>query len=1127
VIVIQDIAQFNAAVDDLLRQEYIGFDIETTGLDPYQDVLTLMSFATPAQSYVLDVQRAPALWLSTIGHVLDNPSITKVIHNAIFDCKFVRHHLGVIVHNVHCTQITEQLIKAGLLSSGFGLDDVAARRLGVAMDKSIRKQFIGKALGTAFSAEELRYSAQDAVVLIGIYQQQMEEVRTERLDRVYRLEMDLIPVTVDMEYQGVCVNEPKMRAALPVIDAVVANADRRLQDICLDNGAAEYVLFQRGGYSVLNSASPKQVLAAFSAMGIDVPSLNRKDLTDWDSQWQEQEAKKQARAEARAEKARDKATTTMPHKGSRKAQDAREGAGPSPSTPLVDSGIVIPPIPVDMPAEPIHHGDADEDFAVGFAHPTLRQHAIRTAAAKLSGTYITGLLSAINPVTGRIHPGFRQCGAVATGRFSSTKPNAQTMPNATKLSALGLAEWDIRSMLVAAPGRKFIICAKGDSRVATSRGYIQIKDVVVGDAVLQEDGSAREVLRHIPNGVRSVQTVQARNGMSITVTPQHRLRVVDEAGEYVWRKAEDIQVGDYVAVQTTALCGTTQSARPIAQSPHHNSLPIQLPSVLSSEVAEFIGYLVGDGHMVYNGTHWVVAAKDPELSTYLCARAGGLFGEERVHYRGTYRGVSDHAIYSTTLADWLVENDVAREKDHIPEFVWRSSPNEAAAFLRGLFEADGSVSWHRTAVAISVASSRLRLMEDVQRLLLALGIHSTLRTVYPYKGKYTAYTVNILEHSNRVFVQRVGFMSERKRTIAARALHKTHKKSSSRTFPYRVSTDALSRSGRHITRNVRNIVGRTPTFDMLTQLDPEDLALLPSAVTQLCRNGQLYSKVVANVVADPVDVYDLTIEGTSTYIANGFVNHNCDFAGIELVILAALSGDQNLLDQILHGDIHTYVANSLYGDQIERALGSLITPENKGLKGQPWKATRDLFKPVSYGTIYGSTGWNLYRTVGLPMAALGMHLTQDECERWVQMWKHELFPGTGTLLDKNAADAVTKGYTESALGRRRHWDLRAIRAQKWMYTAAMREGMNAPIQSASADMTKLAMVNVHSRLQPRWARIVLTVHDELVVEAEDAYVEEAAAVTKSGMEAAGYQLFPHLPMGAVTAEPKISLKYDK
>jgi DNA polymerase-1 len=252
-----------------------------------------------------------------------------------------------------------------------------------------------------------------------------------------------------------------------------------------------------------------------------------------------------------------------------------------------------------------------------------------------------------------------------------------------------------------------------------------------------------------------------------------------------------------------------------------------------------------------------------------------------------------------------------------------------------------------------------------------------------------------------------------------------------------------------------------------------------------------------------------------------------DYSGIELVILAAVSDDGNLIDQILQGDIHSYVANSLFGPQMDQVLGGRITKDNRKDKSQPFATVRDLFKPVSYGVVYGSTGWNLYRTLAAPLGSLGFHITQDECDAWVDRWKHELFPNTGKLLSDNARYAVTRGYTESVLGRRRRWDLNEIRKLDWMYNAAMREGMNQPIQSSSADMTKLAMIYVHGALDPARGRIALTVHDEIVAEVREDYADEAVVIIQREMERAGYDLFPNLPRGAVTAEPKKSTKYDK
>lgn len=250
-----------------------------------------------------------------------------------------------------------------------------------------------------------------------------------------------------------------------------------------------------------------------------------------------------------------------------------------------------------------------------------------------------------------------------------------------------------------------------------------------------------------------------------------------------------------------------------------------------------------------------------------------------------------------------------------------------------------------------------------------------------------------------------------------------------------------------------------------------------------------------------------------------------DYSGIELAILAAFSQDEQLIYQIVQGDIHSYVAMSLYGDEITRVLGSPITPENR--KKGHHKQVRDLFKPVSYAICYGSTGYNLYRVLNLGFQELGFHITRELTDSWVERWKKELFPRTNAFFEYQALSAVTAYRTESVLGRKRFWNEQKTRETMKAYRAAMREGMNQPIQSSSADMTKLAMVLTHHALDPQRGRIVASIHDELLVEVDEDYAEEAGRIVQECMEKAGYMLFPHAPQGLIRAEPKVSSCYDK
>lgn len=652
--------QLRIVLNKLQEASIMYVDTETNGLDPHTSAFLLLQIRADGVDYIFDYTQLPIATLKWFKPILENEEVVKVAHNWIFDWKMIFHSSDIRTNNMHCTYITEQLIQGGLIFSGFGLDDTAKRRLNIDLDKSIRQQFINWKPGEVFSEDALQYAYEDVRVLEPIYEQQLKELKAEELERAHLLEMSIMHITASMEYEGVCINRERLEESHPELVAIEERMDHQIQDMLIAEGAADVIVFGKDGYSVVNPRSSKQMLEMANKLGINVNSLDSKDLVDWDNQY------------------------ALTHRKEVKKEAA---------------------IVLDIPGEE----DDEGEIVSSFTHPFLQLNAILKAASKIRGTYVEGLLSRINPVTQRIHPGFSQCGAARTGRMSSYNPNFQNIIKKEKLAALHLAKFDIRSMFFAPPGRKFIIS---------------------------------------------------------------------------------------------------------------------------------------------------------------------------------------------------------------------------------------------------------------------------------------------------------------------------------------------------------------------------------------------------------------------------------DYGAIELVILAAMSEDENLLLQIQMGDVHSYVGNQLYGDEIERVLGERITVKNRKNKDLPFYIMRDAFKPVSYGIGYGSSGFNLYRTLSRLFLTHGFILTRQECDRWVHEWQNTLFPNTGKLLRANAMQAVTKFYTQSVTGRRRHWT-KDIRYDRKLMSGAEREGKNHPIQASSADMIKLAMLRVWEELDHKRARIVAPVHDELLVEADDDYVDEAVAITKRQMEGAGYELFPSLGPGMIIAEPKVSMVYDK
>jgi len=656
--------QFANMLRELSAATIIGIDTETTGLDVHSYHPLLISIYDGKTAYVVDILKLGTDIIKQLKPILESHDVLKVGHNLLFEYKFFYKFGKIDMCHMHDVMIADKMLKAGL-KLRHGLKEVAQRRLGLDLDKTIRKSFIGaEPSEISWSQEQLEYSAMDAVYPVDIYPLQMAEIKEQKLERIYELEMNIIAPTATMEYTGVNVNKDMLAAMIEPFEYFVRLADKALQDMLIANGGAESIIFTRAGYSTINTGSSDQVLAALARIGINVvdnkgkPSLGAKVVQRWDMLQRKK-------------------------KGKKLYKDWQ-----------IDYHDII---------EDDEVADALTAY-IGLDNPFLRAFTFLQGARKLLSTYIYGMIDSINPVTGRIHPGFNSLGAESTGRYSSSKPNFQNLPNDKKLSILGLGLYSLRKTIEATVGRTLIIA---------------------------------------------------------------------------------------------------------------------------------------------------------------------------------------------------------------------------------------------------------------------------------------------------------------------------------------------------------------------------------------------------------------------------------DYSGIELVILAANSGDKKLMEMILKGDVHTEVTKLVLGY-------TEITQQNK--KKEPHKLWRDGAKTMSYGIAYGTTGRNIAETLNIMLASVGYKIDAAQGDELIAKW-FALFPETHAYLEKNANKAVRDGFVIDALGRRRYWDTSTF-VDKWKKLAAMREGQNAPIQGTSASMTKTAIWLLWQRLDRNRGRIIITVHDELVLEVTDSYVEEAVKLTKECMEEAIRITLPALAdqiglYEGTSVSPSISERYDK
>ena len=201
---------------------------------------------------------------------------------------------------------------------------------------------------------------------------------------------------------------------------------------------------------------------------------------------------------------------------------------------------------------------------------------------------------------------------------------------------------------------------------------------------------------------------------------------------------------------------------------------------------------------------------------------------------------------------------------------------------------------------------------------------------------------------------------------------------------------------------------------------------------------------------------------------------SADYSQIELRLLAHMSGDENLIDAFLHGqDIHARTAAEVFGVSIDN-----ITPD-----------LRRKAKAVNFGIVYGISDYGL---------SMDLKISRHEAGEYIQLY-FARYPSVKNFLDATIQSAHETGSVTTMFGRRRF--LPMIKSANFHQRGlAERMAMNTPIQGTAADIIKLAMIRAEKNLQGLDSRIILQVHDELVVEATAAELEQVEKILRDAME---------------------------
>jgi ribonucleoside-diphosphate reductase alpha chain len=444
-------------------------------------------------------------------------------------------------------------------------------------------------------------------------------------------------------------------------------------------------------------------------------------------------------------------------------------------------------------------------------------------------------------------------------------------------------------------------CLVGGSMVTTDRGVVRLRSLGDPDGAQWQDLDARvltddgeqDATKFYINGLERVVDVTTDRGYHIAGTTKHRIKVVDEAGAWVWRRFADVRSGDLVPLARGGLVGAPQ---PVALPPlgegyrwaaeHH----VRAPEAMTAELAELVGYFMGDGSLHARGLRLCVAEADLDVIDHLERLSKSLFGiEARVRAEQGYASVE---ISSVQLVDWWRASGFAKRLPneghsgkgwlpHIPDAVLHANDAEVySAFLRGLFAADGTV----TAGYPSWTTTSLDFSRDVQTLTLSLGYVTTRSFGTSGRGSRLAILRLLNQASAAAWLDEIGFLSGRKAVAVASGDHPQAARHDhipvSRQLVERVAPNP-GRNRRAALQELRRsgAISRSLATQLVEESGDAELAHLL---------GFFFDRVSEAVLGDEELTYDISVPANVTYVANGFVSHNtiglmmdCDTTGIE------------------------------------------------------------------------------------------------------------------------------------------------------------------------------------------------------------------------------------------------------
>ncbi len=445
-------------------------------------------------------------------------------------------------------------------------------------------------------------------------------------------------------------------------------------------------------------------------------------------------------------------------------------------------------------------------------------------------------------------------------------------------------------------------CLTADTLVTTNRGLVRLGEIAdvygdrwqdIADLTVSTDEGPKRATKFFVNGEEPTRRIRTEGGYTVQGTLTHRVKVVDPAtGLWEWKRLADIAPGDVLPVQMRTLVGEPRTVPlpVIDQAYYAGDRHVRVPDSVTAELAELVGYFMGDGSLHAKGIRLCVADTDLDVAEHLGVLAKDLFGIEPVVR--SQEGYQELTLSSVRLARWWQAAGFAKglpSADHsgkgwvprVPSAILEANdPVVYGAFLRGLFEADGTV----LDGVPSLSTAHESFAAEVRTLLLTQGLATTTRqTVSGWGGPIFQVRLRNVDHALS-FSELIGFIGQRKDRLIAELEPEQSAKKDYVFLPSGAWAELVPAN--HPARNAVMLSlrkhGGVPRM-LASRLFEETLDEGLGAAL-----GYLFERVATNDDGGIQPTFDLSVPDNVTYVANGMVSHNtiglmmdCDTTGIE------------------------------------------------------------------------------------------------------------------------------------------------------------------------------------------------------------------------------------------------------